>query len=61
MPHRSTRSVITRVATRNGEVTLTGITMNDAQNGMIVKIIADIRGVINVNNQMTVKNEPGTN
>jgi len=61
MTHRSTSSVITRVTTRNGEVTLTGITMNDAQNAMIVKLVTDIRGVTSVKNQMTVENAPRTN
>jgi osmotically-inducible protein OsmY len=61
MTHRSTSSVITRVTTRNGEVTLTGIAMNDSQNAMIVKIVTDIRGVTSVKNQMTIENEPRTN
>ena len=58
MTHRSTSSVITRVTTRNGEVTLTGITKNDAQNALIVKLVTDIQGVTSVKNQMTIENEP---
>ena len=61
MTHRSTSSVITRVSTRNGEVTLTGITKNEAQNALIVKLVTNIRGVTSVKNQMTVENEPRTN
>jgi len=58
MTHRSTSTVITRVSTRNGEVTLTGITKNNAQNALIVKLATGIRGVTSVKNQMTVENEP---
>ena len=61
MAHRSTRTVITRVTTRNGVVTLTGITQNDAQNTLIVKLVTNIRGVLSVKNQMTVENEPRGN
>lgn len=58
MTHRSTRSVITRVATRNGEVTLTGITKNAAQNALIAKLVTDINGVKGVKNKMTIESEP---
>ena len=59
MTHQSTRSVITRVVTRNGEVTLTGITKNQAQNALIAKLVSYIRGVTSIKNQMTVESEPG--
>ena len=61
MTHRSTSSVITRVTTHNGEVTLTGTTKNDAQNALIVKRVSDVPGVISVKNQMTVEKEPRNN
>ena len=56
--HQSTRLVIVKVATHNGEVTLTGMTKNDAQRALIVKRVSDIRGVVSVKNLMTVENEP---
>jgi len=59
MTHRSTRSVITRVATHHGEVTLTGIAMNAAQSALIVKHVSEIYGVTRVINQMTIENVPG--
>lgn len=58
MTHRSTSSVITRVSTHNGEVTLTGIAKNDAQSALIARVATNIRGVTGVKNQMTVENEP---
>ena len=61
MTHPSTSSVITRVTTHNGEVTLTGMTKNDAQNALIVKRVSEVRGVISVKNQMTVDKEPRNN
>ena len=61
MTHRSTSTVLTRVSTRNGVVTLTGITKNEAQNALIVKIVTNIRGVTSVINQMTIENEPRSN
>ncbi len=54
MNHRSTRPVNTRVATRNGEVTLTGIARSEAEKALIAKLAADIQGVVSVKNQMTV-------
>ena len=61
MTHRSTSSVIPRVSTRNGEVTLTGIAKNEAQNALIVQLVTDTRGVTSVKNQMTIENQPRTN
>ena len=61
MTNRSTSSVITRVSSRNGEVTLTGSTRNEAQNALIVKLVTDVPGVTSVKNQMTIENEPRSN
>lgn len=55
MTHRSTHAAMTRVATHHGEVTLTGITKNAAQEALIVKLVKDINGVTSVKNQMTVE------
>jgi osmotically-inducible protein OsmY len=58
--HRSTSSVKTKVETRDGEVTLTGIAKNDAEKSLVTKLVTDIKGVTGVNNKMTVE-EPKTN
>jgi len=55
LTHRSTSSVNTKVVTRNGEVTLTGIAKNDAEKSLVSKLAADIQGVTGVDNQMTVE------
>ena len=55
MTHRSTRSVNARVATRNGEVTLTGLAKNAADRSLVARLVSDIRGVTSVKNQITVE------
>ncbi|MFA7232064.1 MAG: BON domain-containing protein, partial [Victivallaceae bacterium] len=57
--HRSTSSVKTKVDTRDGEVTLTGIAKNASEKSLVTKLITDIQGVTGVNNQMTIE-EPKT-
>ena len=52
--HRSTSTIKTQIATRNGEVMLTGIAKNNAEKSLVSKVIADIQGVTSVKNEMTV-------
>jgi len=52
--HRSTSSIRTKVETRNGEVTLTGIAKSEAEKSLVTKLVTDIQGVTSVKNQMTV-------
>ena len=52
--HRSTSSVKTKVETRDGKVTLTGLVKNKAEKALVSKLVADIQGVTGVKNQMTV-------
>jgi osmotically-inducible protein OsmY len=52
--HRSTSALKTKVETRDGEVTLTGIAKNAAEKSLVSKLVSDIRGVTGVKNQMTV-------
>ena len=52
--HHSTSSVKTKVETRDGKVTLTGIAKNAAEKTLVSKLVNDIQGVTEVNNQMTV-------
>lgn len=53
--HRSTSAVKTKVETRNGEVTLTGIAKNAAEKSLVTKLVTDTQGVTSVKNQMTVE------
>jgi osmotically-inducible protein OsmY len=54
MTHRSTSGMMTKVETRGGEVTLTGIAKNAAEKALVTKLVTDIQGVTDVKNQMTV-------
>ena len=40
---------------RNGEVTLTGVAQSEAEKELAGKLVADIKGVTGVNNEMTVE------
>jgi len=53
--HRSTSDISTKVTTRDGEVTLTGIAKNDAEKSLVTKLVNDIQGVTSVKNDMTVE------
>ena len=53
--HRSTSSIKTKVETRDGEVTLTGIAKNAAEKALVTKLVTDIQGVTSVKNQMTIE------
>jgi osmotically-inducible protein OsmY len=55
LTHRSTSAIKTKVDTRNGEVTLTGIAKNAAEKALVTKLVTDIQGVTNVKNEMTVE------
>ena len=55
LTHRSTSSMKTKVETRDGEVTLTGIAKNAAEKSLVTKLVTDINGVTGVKNQMTVE------
>lgn len=52
--HRSTSAVMTKVETRDCEVTLTGIAKNAAEKSLVTKLVTDIQGVSAVKNQMTI-------
>ena len=53
--HHSTSSAKTKVATRDGVVTLTGIAKNAAEKTLVSKLVDDIQGVTSVKNEMTVE------
>jgi len=53
--HRSTSALDTKVATKNGVVTLSGKAKNDAEKDLATKFVADVHGVKNVKNRMTIE------
>jgi hyperosmotically inducible periplasmic protein len=55
LTHRSTSSLQTKVETRDGVVTLTGIAKNAAEKSLVTKLVTDIQGVTSVKNQMTLE------
>jgi len=55
LTHRSTSALTTKVETRDGEVTVTGIAKNAAEVSLVTKLVTDIQGVTSVKNQMTVE------
>jgi len=55
LTHASTSSVRTKVETRDGAVTLTGIARNAAEKSLVTKLVTDIVGVTSVKNEMTVE------
>jgi len=59
LTHRSTSLVTTKVETRDGEVTVTGIAKNAAEKALVTKLTSDIQGVTKVKNEMTIA-EPKT-
>jgi len=44
------------VSTTNGVVTLTGEVSTETQMNKIIKIVRNVNGVVNVNNQLTIAN-----
>ncbi len=52
--HRSTSALKTKVETVNGVVTVSGIAKNAAEKDLVTKLVADVKGVIRVVNNMTI-------
>ena len=52
--HRSTSALSTKVETRDGVVTVSGIAKNVAEKSLVTKLAADISGVKTVVNNMTI-------
>jgi osmotically-inducible protein OsmY len=55
LTHRSTSSVKTKVVTREGVVTLSGVAKNAAEKSLVTKLVEDVHGVTGVKNEMTVQ------
>lgn len=54
LAHRSTSAVNTHVKTKGGVVNLTGTAQNGAEKDLVTKLVDDINGVKDVNNDMSV-------
>ncbi|MBI5063813.1 MAG: BON domain-containing protein, partial [Desulfatitalea sp.] len=52
--HQSTSVLSTRVDTNDGVVTLHGKASNAAEKELVTKLVADIKGVKTVKNEMTI-------
>jgi osmotically-inducible protein OsmY len=55
MIHRSTSAINTTVATDRGVVTLRGEARNETEKVLVNKLVSDIKGVISINNKMSIK------
>lgn len=53
--HSSTSALNTKVATKNGVVTLNGKAKNESEKALATKLVEDVHGVKNVKNQMTIE------
>ena len=53
--HRSTSVLNTKVKTKRGVVTVSGKARNAAEKDLVTKLVADISGVRNVKNRMTIE------
>lgn len=54
LTHRSTSALKTKVETANGVVTVSGIAKNAAEKDLVTKLVADVKGVLRVVNNMTI-------
>jgi hyperosmotically inducible periplasmic protein len=54
--NRSTSGLKTKIDTHNGHVLVTGEAASEAEKELVTKIARNVRGVMSVNNRMTVKN-----
>lgn len=54
LAHRSTSALKTKVQTKDGVVTVSGVAKNEAEKSLVTKLVSDVNGVLNVVNNMTV-------
>lgn len=55
LTHKATSALKTKVTTNDGAVVITGEASSDAEKSLVTKLAKDVRGVIAVSNNMTVK------
>ena len=53
--HHSTSVIKTKVATKNGIVTVSGVAKNSAEKDLVGKLVNDIKGVKGLKNEMTIE------
>lgn len=53
--HRSTSAIKTKVETKNGVVTVSGMAKNGAEKELVGRLVNNIKGVKNLKNKMTVE------
>lgn len=53
--HRSTSVIKTKVETKDGIVTVSGVAKNSAEKDLVGKLVNDIKGVKEVKNEMTIE------
>ena len=56
LSHKSTSAIKTKVTTTDGVVVVTGEASSDAEMSLVTKLAQDVRGVVSVSNNMTLKN-----
>ncbi|MEI8341099.1 MAG: BON domain-containing protein [Verrucomicrobiota bacterium] len=54
LAHRSTSALMTGIKTRDGVVTVSGISRNPSEKSLVTKLIKNIQGVITVTNNMSI-------
>ena len=54
--HKSTSALKSKVNTTNGNVVISGDVSSDAEKDLVTKLAKSVRGVMNVDNNMTVRN-----
>lgn len=53
--HRSTSAIKTKVDSKDGNVTVSGVAKNGAEKDLVSKLVNDIKGVKTLKNEMTIK------
>lgn len=55
LSHKGTSAVKTKVKTTDGTINITGEAASEAEKSLVTKLARDVRGVVSVNNSMTVR------
>lgn len=55
LSHKGTSALKTQVKTTDGAIVITGEAASEAEKSLVTKLATDVRGVVSVNNSMTVK------
>jgi osmotically-inducible protein OsmY len=55
LSHKGTSALKTKVTTTDGVIVITGEAASEAEKSLVTKLAGDVRGVVSVNNSMSVK------